>query len=98
MQYYQFPAATVPKCSGILIITTAQAAKTTTIITQYCGIKRYKETEVLVNMPNIIIKNKKDDKDDICLLTDVAIPSDRNVVQNDIESKLKYKTRTIEVC
>jgi hypothetical protein len=33
---------------------------------------------VLANRPDIIIKHKKDK---ICLLVDVAIPSDRNVIQ-----------------
>jgi hypothetical protein len=36
------------------------------------------DREVLANRPHIIIKNKKDK---ICLLIDVAIPSDRNVIQ-----------------
>jgi hypothetical protein len=46
------------------------------------------DREVLANTPDIIIKNKKDR---MCLLIDVAIPSDRNVIQNESENKLKYK-------
>jgi hypothetical protein len=42
------------------------------------------DREVLANRPNIIIKNKKDK---ICLLIDVAIPSDRNVIQKQSENK-----------
>jgi hypothetical protein len=45
------------------------------------------DREVLENRPDIIIKNK----DTICLLIDVAIPSDRNVIQKEFEKKLKYK-------
>jgi hypothetical protein len=42
----------------------------------------------------IIIKNKKDK---ICLLIDVAIPSDKNVLQKEAENKLKYKYLSIEI-
>jgi hypothetical protein len=41
--------------------------------------------EILANRPDIIIKNKKDE---ICLLIDVAIPSDKNVIQKESENKL----------
>jgi hypothetical protein len=37
----------------------------------------------------IIIKNKTDK---ICLLMDVAISSNRNVIQKEAEKKLKIKT------
>jgi hypothetical protein len=46
------------------------------------------DRDVLANKPGIIIKNKKDKTR---LLIDVAIPSDRNVKQKEIEKKLKYK-------
>jgi hypothetical protein len=36
-------------------------------------------------------------KDKICLLIDVAIPSDRNVIQKESENKLKYKNLSIEI-
>jgi hypothetical protein len=42
---------------------------------------------VFANRPDIIIKNK----DKTCLLIDVAIPSDKNVIQKEAEQKLKYK-------
>jgi hypothetical protein len=48
----------------------------------------------LVNRPDIIIKNKKDK---ICLLIDVAIPSDKNVIQKEAEKKLKYTNLSIEI-
>jgi hypothetical protein len=50
------------------------------------------DREVLANRPDIIIKNKKDK---ICLLLDVAISSDRNVIQKESENKLKYKNLSI---
>jgi hypothetical protein len=50
--------------------------------------------EVLANRPDIIIKNMKVK---ICLLIDVAIPSDINVIQKESEKKLKYKNLSIEI-
>jgi len=47
---------------------------------QCYGIKGYKQ--VLINKTDIIIKNKTDK---ICLLKDVAILSDGNVLQKEIE-------------
>jgi hypothetical protein len=48
----------------------------------------------LGNRPDIIIKNKKDN---ICLLINVAIPMDRNVVNKEAEKKLKYKNLSTEI-
>jgi hypothetical protein len=45
------------------------------------------DTEILENRPHIIVKNK----DRSCLLTDVAIPSDRHVIKKEAEKKLKSK-------
>jgi ACT domain-containing protein len=42
----------------------------------------------------IIIKNKKEET---CTPIDVAIPADRNVVQKEVEKRLKYKSLCIEV-
>jgi hypothetical protein len=47
----------------------------------------------LANRPDIIIKNK----DKTCLLVDVAIPSDKNVIQKEAEKKLKYNNLSIEI-
>jgi hypothetical protein len=47
----------------------------------------------LANRPDIIIKNK----DKTCLLIDIAIPSDKNVIQKKAEKKLKYKNISIEI-
>jgi hypothetical protein len=52
------------------------------------------DREVLANRPDIIIKNKKDK---MCLLIDVAVPSDRNVIQKKSEKKLKHKKLSIEI-
>jgi hypothetical protein len=48
----------------------------------------------LANRTDIIIKNKKDKT---CLLIDVAIPSDKNVIQKEAEKKIKYKNLSIEI-
>jgi hypothetical protein len=48
----------------------------------------------LANRPDIIIKNKKDKT---CLLIDVAIPSDKNIIQKEAEKKLKYKNLSTEI-
>jgi hypothetical protein len=52
------------------------------------------DREILANRPDIIIKNMKDK---ICLLIDVAIPSDRNEIQEESEKKLKYKKLSKEI-
>jgi hypothetical protein len=41
----------------------------------------------LANRPDIIVKNK----DKTCLLIDVAIPSDKNVIQKKAENKLSIQ-------
>jgi len=52
------------------------------------------DREVTANRPDIIIKNKKEKT---CTLIEVAIPADRNVVQKEVEKKLKYKSLCIEI-
>jgi hypothetical protein len=52
------------------------------------------DREVTVNRPDKITKNKKEKT---CTLIDVAIPSDRNVVQKEAEKNLKYKSLVIEI-
>jgi hypothetical protein len=52
------------------------------------------DREVTANRPDIIIKNKKEES---CTLIDVAVPADRNVVQNEAEQKLEYKSLGIEI-
>jgi hypothetical protein len=48
----------------------------------------------LANRPDIIIKNKKDKT---CFLIDVAIPSDKNVIQKETEKKLQYENLSTEI-
>ena len=38
-----------------------------------------------------------DDDDDTCMLIDVAIPGDRNVIKKEAEKILKYKDLIIEI-
>jgi hypothetical protein len=53
-----------------------------------------RDREVLANRPDIIVKNKKDKT---CLLIDVAIPSEKNVIQKKAGKKLKYKNLSREI-
>jgi len=55
---------------------------------------KHRDREVTANRPDIIIENKKEKT---CTLIDVAIPADRNVVQKEAETKLKYKSLCIEI-
>jgi hypothetical protein len=52
------------------------------------------DRDVFANRPDIIVENKKDKT---CLLIDVAIPLDKNVIQKEAEKKLKYKNLSIEI-
>ena len=52
------------------------------------------DREVTANRPDIVIKNKQETT---CTLIDVAIPTDRNVVQKEVEKKLNYKSLCIEI-
>jgi len=52
------------------------------------------DREVTANRPDIIFKNKKEKT---CILIDVAIPADGNVVQKEVEKKLKCKSLCIEI-
>jgi len=40
--------------------------------------------------------NNNNNKHEFNLLIDVAIPSDRNIIQKEAENKLKYKNLSIE--
>jgi hypothetical protein len=52
------------------------------------------DRKVIVNRPNIIVKNKKDST---CLLIGVAILSDKNIIQKEAEKKLQCKILSIEI-
>ena len=45
-----------------------------------------------VNRPDMVINSKKEKT---CILIDVAIPADRNVVLKEVEKKLKYESLCI---
>jgi hypothetical protein len=46
------------------------------------------------NKPDIVIRNYEHGT---CMLIDVAIPGDRNVIQKEAEKIFKYKDLTIEI-
>ena len=46
------------------------------------------------NKPEIIIR---DNKQGTCMLIDVAIPGDRNVIKKEAEKILKYKDLIVEI-
>jgi len=52
------------------------------------------DREVTTNRPDKVIKKRKEKT---CTLIDLAIHADRNVVQKEVEKKLKYKTLCIEI-
>ena len=61
----------------------------------YCGINKYKLTELSPNnKPDIIIH---DNEKGTCVLIDVTISGDRNVIKKEAEKILKYKDLTIEI-
>jgi hypothetical protein len=78
----------------IIIIIITITITTTTMICQHediillwnQGVQT--DREVLENRPDIIIENKTDK---ICLLIDVAVQSDRNVIQKESEKKVNTK-------
>jgi hypothetical protein len=52
------------------------------------------DREVTANRPDIITENKKEKT---CILIDVAIPADRNVMQKEAVKKLKYNSLCTEI-
>jgi hypothetical protein len=53
-----------------------------------------RDTEVLANRPDIAVKNKTGKT---CLFIDVVIPLHSNVIENEVEKKLKYKNLSTEI-
>jgi len=47
------------------------------------------DRELTANRPHTIMRNKKEKT---CILIDVAIPTERNVVKKEAEKELKYKS------
>jgi len=54
----------------------------------------YTDRDITANRADIIIENKKYIT---CILIDVAIPMDRNVMQKEADKKLKYKSMCTEI-
>ena len=69
---------------GTLTTTTTTTTTTTIIIIII----------IIINKPDIIIR---DNEKRTCMLIDVAIPGDRNVIKKEAEKILKYKDLTIEI-
>jgi len=71
-------------------VETSQGGKVTTLWNQQVQTDR----TVPNNKPDIIIR---DNVKGTCMLLDVAISGDRNVIKNEAEKILKYKDLTIEI-
>jgi hypothetical protein len=65
-----------------------------TVVCEHEAITILWNQDVLASRSVIIIKRKTDK---VCLLINVAIPSDRNVKQKEAEKKLKYKNLSTEI-
>jgi hypothetical protein len=71
-------------------IETSQGGKVTILWNQQVQTDR----TITDNKPDIIIR---DNEKETCVLIDVAIPGDRNVMKKEAEKILKYKDLTIEI-
>jgi hypothetical protein len=71
-------------------VETSQAGKVTVLWNQQVQTDR----TVPNNKPDIIIR---DNEKGTCMLIDVAISGDRNVIKNEAEKTVKYKDLTIEI-
>ena len=52
------------------------------------------DRKILANRPDLIFLNKNEQN---CLIVDVAIPDDVNVLKKETEKRLKYKDLQIEI-
>jgi hypothetical protein len=57
------------------------------------GLQSQREKKIIIKVGILIRDNEKG----TCMLIDVAIPGDRNVIQKEAEKILKYKDLTIEI-
>jgi len=73
----------------IIIIETSQGGKVTILWNQQVQTNR----TIPHNKPDIIIR---DNEKGTCMLIDVAISGDRNVIKKEAEKILKYKDLTVE--
>jgi hypothetical protein len=63
-------------------------------VTVFWNHAEHTQREMTANRPYTIIKNKKGKT---CILIEVAIPAERNVMQKEAEKKLKYKEFFLEI-
>ena len=52
------------------------------------------DRKIVANRPDLVIHNKKERT---CLLIDVAVPDDRNILMKEAEKIIKYKDLEIEI-
>ena len=71
-------------------VETSQGGKVTILWNQQVKIDR----TIPNNKPDIIIR---DNEKGTCILIDVAISGDRNVIKQEAEMSLKYKDLTVEI-
>jgi len=71
-------------------VETSQGGKVTILWNQQVQTDR----TISSNKPDIIIR---DNEKGTCMLIDVAVSGDRNVIKKEAEKTLKYKDRTIEI-
>jgi hypothetical protein len=69
---------------------TSQGGKVTILLNQQVQTDR----TIPNNKPDIVIR---DNEKRTCMIIDVAIPGDRNVIKREVEKILKYKDLTIEI-
>ena len=74
--------------------THAKASMWTEDVTVLWDQEVYTDSKIMAIRADIIIKNRKEKT---CILIDMAIPADRNVIQKEAEKKLKYKSLCIEI-
>jgi len=72
------------------LVETSQGGKVTILWNQQVQTDR----TIHINKPDIIIR---DNEKGTCMLIDVAISGDRNVIKKEVEKILKYKDLTIEI-
>jgi hypothetical protein len=71
-------------------VVTTQRGKVTIMWNQQMQTDR----TIPISKPDIIIRDKEKGT---CLLIDIAIPGDRNVIKKEAEKVLKYKDLTTEI-
>ena len=52
---------------------------------------------IIINKPDMIMKTRRDNEKETCMLIDVAISGERNVIKKEAEKILKYEDLTLEI-